>query len=133
LWYKTNPAHLFNFTTRLAATKFARERISAHNNNNNINNNNDNNNNNNNNSNNNHNKTYLSYATFQDINHWKLNKGYVIRQLRYDLPNGLWRIHICIYQKNKHVFSLKCDIYYAFTFQPYKNLFKMQVTYICLN
>ena len=53
--------------------------------------------------------------------------------LRYDHPNGLWRIHICIfYQKNK-VFSLKCDIYYAFTFEPSKNLFKMQVAYICLN
>ena len=28
-------------------------------------------------------------------------------------------------------FSLKCDIYYAFTFQQYKDLFKMQVIYIC--
>jgi len=39
--------------------------------------------------------------------------------LRYDHPNGLNRIHICVfYQKNKQVFSLKCDIYYAFTFKP---------------
>ena len=30
-------------------------------------------------------------------------------------------------------FSLKCDIYYAFTFKPSKNRFKMQVAYICLN
>jgi len=30
-------------------------------------------------------------------------------------------------------FSLKCDIYYDFTFKPSKNLFKMQVAYICLN
>jgi len=37
------------------------------------------------------------------------------------------------YIKNKQVFSLKCDIYYAFTFKPSKNLFKMQVAYICLN
>ena len=36
-------------------------------------------------------------------------------------------------QKNKQVFSLKCDIYYAFTFKPSKNLFKMQIAYICLN
>jgi len=35
--------------------------------------------------------------------------------------------------KNKQVYSLKCDIYYAFTFKPSKNLFKMQVAYICLN
>ena len=39
--------------------------------------------------------------------------------LRYDHPNGLNSIHICVfYQKNKQVFSLKCDIYYAFTFKP---------------
>ena len=38
------------------------------------------------------------------------------------------------YQKNKQgFFSLKCDKYYAFTFKPSKNLFKMQVAYICLN
>ena len=36
-------------------------------------------------------------------------------------------------KNNKQVFSLKCDIYYAFTFKPSKNLFKMQVAYICLN
>ena len=30
------------------------------------------------------------------------------------------------------IFSLKCDIYYAFTFQRLKILFKMQVTFICL-
>jgi len=54
--------------------------------------------------------------------------------LRYDHPNGLWRIHICIfYQKNKQVFSLKWDMYYAFTVKPSKNPFKMQVAYICLN
>ena len=54
--------------------------------------------------------------------------------LRYDHPNGLWRIHICIfYQKINIFFPLKCDIYYAFTFKPSKNLFKMQVAYICLN
>jgi len=34
-------------------------------------------------------------------------------------------------KKNYQVFfSLKCDIYYAFTFKPSKNLFKMQVAYI---
>ena len=39
-----------------------------------------------------------------------------------------------VYQKKiNKIFSLKCDIYYSFTFQPQKNLFKMQVTYICLN
>ena len=39
---------------------------------------------------------------------------------------------VFFYQKNKLVFfSLKCDIYYAFTFKPSKNL-KMQVAYICL-
>ena len=38
-------------------------------------------------------------------------------------------------KKINKFFSSKCDIhvYYAFTFQPLKNLFKMQVTYICLN
>ena len=36
-------------------------------------------------------------------------------------------------KKTNKIFSLKCDIYFAFTFQPYKNLYKMQVTYICLN
>jgi len=35
--------------------------------------------------------------------------------------------------KKTSFFSLKCDIYYAFTFKPSKNLFKMQVAYICLN
>jgi len=29
--------------------------------------------------------------------------------------------------------SLECNIFYAFTFKPSKNLFKMQVAYICLN
>ena len=29
--------------------------------------------------------------------------------------------------------SIKCDIYYVFTFQRKKILFKMQVTFICLN
>jgi len=36
-------------------------------------------------------------------------------------------------KKINKFFSLKCDIYYAFTFKPSKNLFKMQVAYICLN
>ena len=36
-------------------------------------------------------------------------------------------------KKNNQVFSLNCDIYYAFTFKSSKNLFKMQVAYICLN
>jgi len=31
------------------------------------------------------------------------------------------------------IFSLKFDIYYAFTFQPQKILFKMQLTFIYLN
>jgi len=54
--------------------------------------------------------------------------------LRYGHPNGLNRIHICIfYKKINKFFSLKCNINYAFTFKPYKNLFKMQVAYICLN
>ena len=33
------------------------------------------------------------------------------------------------FSRNKQDFSLKCDIYYAFTFKPYKNHFKMPVTY----
>jgi len=36
-------------------------------------------------------------------------------------------------KKINKFFLLKCDIYYAFTFQPSKNLFKMQVAYICFN
>jgi len=37
-------------------------------------------------------------------------------------------------KKNKQVFFIKMwYIYYAFTFKPSKNLFKMQVAYICLN
>jgi len=36
-------------------------------------------------------------------------------------------------KKINKVFSLKCYIYDAFTSQPWKSLFKMQVTYICLN
>jgi len=36
-------------------------------------------------------------------------------------------------KKINKIISLKCDIYDAFTFQQLKNLFKMQVTYICLN
>ena len=35
--------------------------------------------------------------------------------------------------KKINIFFFKCDIYYAFTFEPSKNLFKMQVAYICLN
>jgi len=39
--------------------------------------------------------------------------------LKYDLPNGLWMIPICILiKKINKFFSLKCDIYYTFTFQP---------------
>ena len=41
--------------------------------------------------------------------------------------------HLYFYQKMNKIFSLKGDIYYAFTFQPQKNLFKMQVTYIWFN
>jgi len=37
------------------------------------------------------------------------------------------------YEGYAFVFLLKCDIYYAFTFQPQKILFKIQVTFICLN
>jgi len=40
---------------------------------------------------------------------------------------------VFFYQNINKLFSLKCDIYYAFTFQPWKILFKMQVTFICLN
>ena len=38
-------------------------------------------------------------------------------------------------KKINKFFSLKCyiHVYYAFTFKPSKNLFKMQVAYICLN
>ena len=41
--------------------------------------------------------------------------------------------HLYLFKKINKFFSLKCDIYYAFTFKPSKNLFKMQVAYICLN
>jgi len=37
------------------------------------------------------------------------------------------------YQNINQNFALKCDIYYALTFQRLKILFKMQVTFICLN
>ena len=40
---------------------------------------------------------------------------------------------VFFYQKIKQVFSLKCAIYDALTFKPKKNLFKIQVAYICLN
>ena len=40
---------------------------------------------------------------------------------------------VLVYQNINKIFSLQCDIYYAFTYQPYKLLFKMQVTFICLN
>jgi len=37
--------------------------------------------------------------------------------LRYDHPNGLWRIHICIfYQKNKQVFFIKMCCILCFYF-----------------
>jgi len=36
-------------------------------------------------------------------------------------------------KKINKFFSLTCDIYYAFTLEPSKNHFKMQVAYICLN
>ena len=39
--------------------------------------------------------------------------------LRYDHPNGLNRIHVCVFiKKINKLFILKCDIYYAFTFKP---------------
>jgi len=40
---------------------------------------------------------------------------------------------VFFYQDINKMFSLKCDIYYAFTFQPSNILFKMQVTFVCLN
>jgi len=46
--------------------------------------------------------------------------------------NCLWGIRICIFYRTRF-FSLKCNIYYDFTFQPYKVIFKMQVTFICWN
>jgi len=40
---------------------------------------------------------------------------------------------VFFYQNINNFFSLKCDIYYALTFQRLKILFKMQVTFISLN
>jgi len=49
----------------------------------------------------------------------------------------LWTIkdtHLYIFYQNMNkIVSLKCDIYYALTFQRLKIPFKMQVTFICLN
>jgi len=33
-------------------------------------------------------------------------------------------------KKNKQYFSLKCDIYYAFTFQPYNFFFNASYLYV---
>ena len=44
--------------------------------------------------------------------------------LRYDLPNGLWRIHICIfYQKNKQVFFIKMWYILCFYFSTVEKSF----------
>jgi len=40
---------------------------------------------------------------------------------------------VFFYQNINKIFSLKRDIYYALTFQGLKILFKMQVTFVCLN
>ena len=40
---------------------------------------------------------------------------------------------VFFYQNINKLFSLKCDIYYALTFQRLKILFKMQVTLSYLN
>jgi len=38
-----------------------------------------------------------------------------------------------LFYQNIKIFSLKCDIYYALTFQRLKILLKMHVSFICLN
>jgi len=44
--------------------------------------------------------------------------------LRYDLPNGLWRIHICIfYQTNKQVFFIKMWYILCFYFSTVEKSF----------
>ena len=40
---------------------------------------------------------------------------------------------VFLYPNINKIFSLKCDIFYALTFQRLKILFKMQVTFIGLN
>ena len=40
---------------------------------------------------------------------------------------------VFVYQNINKVLSVKCDIYFALTFQQQKNLLKMQVTFIWLN
>jgi len=42
-------------------------------------------------------------------------------------------IFVLFYQNLNKIFSLKCDIYYALTFQRLKILKKMQVTFNYLN